>query len=686
MARSRGDDWEMCSHGACAGVRLEGRSECWAHAGETNRSKALDKLRDGGELDGRGVTFGAGLLARILAALPLDDAGHRMLRGARFNSARFERPVSFVHDAPHPTPSTHPVRFVGNADFSDTLFRDEARFADVRFDGDAIFRDATFEGPARCDEMTVGGDADFQHATFRRSAVFGGAHVEGVARFQRATFDGPARFGGVHASGRFDRATFRAEANFGGTNLAAATFTAARFEGNAHFDAATLAEARFDQATFEGEASFARARFDDDAVFDGASFHRPASFERATFDGDARFVRATFRDDVVLDDTSFNHSARFSRADFTGPQQLGPLRVGMILWLDNATFRDRATIKVSASDVTCRGSTFLAGVHLQVRWATVVLDDADLSAPSILERTRHVAGARDRPVLEDDDDRTVTPQLLSVQRANVAGLTLAGVDVHACRFQGAHHLDQLRLDECHFGNTPPVWWRTNRQVIAEEHHWRATHPATTGRGWYPSDYRPSIVWSGHEDPGPPTAAQVAAIYRELRKQREDSKDEPGAADFYYGEMEMRRHATGRHTRDERGGRRRPAVVGEHVILVLYWLLSGYGLRAWRALTSLAAVVLVAGVVLALWGFGSSGVQPVGVTAGGDPIYAHEDGPSGLDELPMGLRVSAQASTALLRGPDVKLTGAGEVVHISLRLLGPVLLGLAVLSIRGRVRR
>jgi hypothetical protein len=24
--------------------------------------------------------------------------------------------------------------------------------------------------------------------------------------------------------------------------------------------------------------------------------------------------------------------------------------------------------------------------------------------------------------------------------------------------------------------------------------------------------------------------------------REDAKDEPGAADFYYGEMEMRRHA------------------------------------------------------------------------------------------------------------------------------------------------
>jgi DNA invertase Pin-like site-specific DNA recombinase len=31
------------------------------------------------------------------------------------------------------------------------------------------------------------------------------------------------------------------------------------------------------------------------------------------------------------------------------------------------------------------------------------------------------------------------------------------------------------------------------------------------------------------------------IYRALRKAQEDKKNEPGAADFYYGEMEMRRH-------------------------------------------------------------------------------------------------------------------------------------------------
>jgi predicted hotdog family 3-hydroxylacyl-ACP dehydratase len=51
----------------------------------------------------------------------------------------------------------------------------------------------------------------------------------------------------------------------------------------------------------------------------------------------------------------------------------------------------------------------------------------------------------------------------------------------------------------------------------------------------------------------PTPAQAAAAYRALRKSREDNKDEPGAAEFYYGEMEMRRHANARRSAGNAGG-------------------------------------------------------------------------------------------------------------------------------------
>ncbi|WP_235017953.1 hypothetical protein [Thermomonospora echinospora] len=47
--------------------------------------------------------------------------------------------------------------------------------------------------------------------------------------------------------------------------------------------------------------------------------------------------------------------------------------------------------------------------------------------------------------------------------------------------------------------------------------------------------------------------------------------------------------------------------------------------------------------------------------------------------------SPGASTSLLRGWDQGLT-AGEWIGLALRLLGPVLPSLAVLTLRGRIRR
>jgi hypothetical protein len=78
---------------------------------------------------------------------------------------------------------------------------------------------------------------------------------------------------------------------------------------------------------------------------------------------------------------------------------------------------------------------------------------------------------------------------------------------------------------------------------------------------------------------------LAALYRELRKGREDAKDEPGAADFYYGECEMRRH-------DPTTPR------AERLVLWLYWLVSGYALQASRAVLAWAFLVVAGAVILA----------------------------------------------------------------------------------------
>ncbi len=270
------------------------------------------------------------------------------------------------------------------------------------------------------------------------------------------------------------------------------------------------------------------------------------------------------------------------------------------------------------------------------------------------------------------------PRLLSLRRADVAGLTISGVDLQACRFADAHHLDQLRVEDSNFAATSPRGWRwTTRQTIADEHHWRAEQATKHEReaGWAEGEGRRATAkrearrakaanaWYGppHKPPSwleldPFRAAgpsMIAGLYRALRKGREDNKDEPGGADFYYGEMEMRRHDT-----------LKPRV--ERLVLWLYWLVSGYGLRAWRALAAVAVVIGLFGV-----GFSRVGFHHPHPSQAVSWLYALQ------------ATVSLEGKAHQLSG---QLTLPGELLRVGLRLTGPVLLGLALLSIRGRVKR
>jgi hypothetical protein len=143
--------------------------------------------------------------------------------------------------------------------------------------------------------------------------------------------------------------------------------------------------------------------------------------------------------------------------------------------------------------------------------------------------------------------------------------------------------------------------------------------------------------------------------RQLRKGMEDAKNEPGAADFYYGECEMRRHA----------GRATPWA--ERAILWWYWAVAGYGLRGARALGWLAGLLAGFAVAFQQVGFGG-GLHPGLVTS---LVYAALS------------TVSVEGRTTQL---TVHLSLLGEALRIALRVIGPLLLGLAALSIRNRVKR
>jgi hypothetical protein len=156
---------------------------------------------------------------------------------------------------------------------------------------------------------------------------------------------------------------------------------------------------------------------------------------------------------------------------------------------------------------------------------------------------------------------------------------------------------------------------------------------------------------------------------------EDAKNEPGAADFYYGECEMRRHSAATPT-------------AEQVILWVYWLVSGYGLRAWRALATFLAVLVVAAGLFAFGGgfARSAATSAASPTATTSP--ASTSPPSATADTSFGgaLVYSARTVIGLTRDPQPRLTRFGDIVQILIRIFGPVLLGLAVLSVRGRVKR
>ena len=619
-------EWPTCEHAGCIGVRLTSARMCLAHAGEEETAAALKLLGETGEIDARGVRITSALLDRILTAAPRGE-------------------------------------------------NEEPLIKDCRFDG------ATFTGDARFNRATISGDARFYRATFSGAARFGGVTFSGAAGFSEVTFSGDAWFGGVTFSGDtgFFRASFNGDAMFDGATFGGhAWFLQASFSGTAVFSgAAGLAGAdEASSATFSGDAVFGGVTFNGDAWFGGTTFSGAAVFGGVTFNGDAWFGGTTFSGDARFEGATFKRRAEFGGVRFEQARQFGPLLAYRGLVLDGVQFTQPVQIEVSSTGVCCRRARFAGGVQFRLRWARVVLDDTDLAAPSILagnpqlssegldRREKQIAKFWQRVLEGEISER---PQLLSLRRANVAGLGLSNVSAADCRFGGAHNLDKLRLEsDVSFATAPlPVdpsgrRWE-GREVIAEERAWRANQARRSRHHWVAPKWPDWLEdQSGRPDPG-----QIAGLYRALRKGREDAKDEPGAADFYYGEMEMRRLAP-RPVNPIGAGRIGAASRGrvDRWILTAYWLVSGYGLRAWRAVAWLAVVTALLGVAYHFVGFA---VPPRPVSYWTSLLYA--------------LR-----ATLSLTDNQVTLTAWGQLLQAVLRLTGPVLLGLALLALRGRLKR
>src|SRR6185503_13433161 len=170
-----------------------------------------------------------------------------------------------------------------------------------------------------------------------------------------------------------------------------------------------------------------------------------------------------------------------------------------------------------------------------------------------------------------------------------------------------------------------------------------------------------------------------------RKALEDGKNAPGAADFYYDEMEARRHDLGTPR-------------GERWLLHAYWLLSGYALRASRALGFLAATATVTFLLMLAVGLPDS--QPSTQITGtipprGGTTVLTEAAPNPALDLPWAERFTADraeqaalvvVNSVIFRTTNDTYTTPGTWIEIVSRIGEPVLLAFAAVAARGRIQR
>jgi hypothetical protein len=548
--------------------------------------------------------------------------------------------------------------FLENFTFFNANFQERVAFDGTTFKGDFGLFDATFVQSPTFKASIFEENAGFWRATnlrdfgssrFQKDALFNGITFDSGADFEDCTFDGPALFRNT---------TFNA---FSNDAESCADFQGARFAGFADFA----------DATFRSGAQFRGARFEKDARFLSATFEHNGFFREVEFAGYCNFVRATV-----------TYGLWFNDATFGGRADLKPVAAGA-LCIEDADFAGKADVQLATKSLNGRRARFRRGASIGVRYGEIRFDGARFEAGSTIFMAptsdlredeawpyrneyfvRDVEADFAKAWQSDEGDEAERlnprPVLASLMQADVAGLHVAEtVEMCKCLFMTAHNLEKMRLDGNPWFLHAPRF-RSSRRVIAEEILMRSSDNAAW-RYWSIDSTTPNV----DDEP-----RHIEGIYRSLRKGLEDSGDQPGAADFYYGEMEMRRLTSNWGTR---------------WVLHLYWLLCGYALRPTRALVALVTAVIIASVLFTHIGFAASSphFEVAGIDPHGAAVYAKvaaANAPGFWDAF------AYSWQTVVLKSPDVDLTTTGRWIVVATRIAGTTLLGLFFLSIRGRVKR
>lgn len=543
--------------------------------------------------------------------------------------------------------------------FDDCLFGHRVSFAQATFTR-SLFRRVRF-GDDVCFERTdFGVRADFHSALFGDRARFSHSRFQST-QFFAARFGEEAGFGGTRfaITARFHNARFGPRPNFAG----------ARFLGGADFGGAFFGEkSQMMKAYFAAPPTFLGASFgsrarltewfvEGDLNMRSAHFLGAASLQGAEVTGNLILSYANFEGTVDIGGVHVGESAYLGQLAINGADRFGPLHVGGRLDLEGVIVRSTCAFVLSATKIDLSEARFAAPTRISISSGEVVMERAESEARLVLTTPQPI-GVKMAP-----------PRLLSVRGTNLDEVVVSGFDVRALRFAGAEGIDGLRIESGSTFEYAPRGPRTHREVIAEEHAMRATRG---GDGWDPSATKDAPT--GHTSKVGP--AELARIYRGLRKAREDMRDAPGAADFYYGEMEMRRLESRGELKHWRGVGPWALHAGSYLLLELYRLCGGYGVRPSRPLILFAILAMLA----AIWvDVGDLVHHLVTVAGASQPKEVAAD-------FGQCLVFVLRSALLLPTSPEVTANTGAEWVQIAARVLGPLFVGLFAFGMRARVHR
>jgi uncharacterized protein YjbI with pentapeptide repeats len=678
------------------------------------------------------TTFG-GAASFVSASFVLGrgQIGVRGLQGVTFSGARFERGANFSGADLGPRPSFARTIFGARSTFRGTVFGTNASFEDAVIAARSSFAGSSFLGDATFDKAAFGQTIGFARARFSGFTSFEAAEFGPSVSFERCEFGEYVSFAGAtlgdHAA--LGPISVGRQAILDGATIGGASDVAicapliscvrTRIPNGAAFRVDSD-EVWLSLATFEGPTTFTGATV---TTADRADARPPnartpmiPSLYGTDVSGlvlaDVDLRRCRFAGAHHLDRLRLEAGVQFAQSPVPWPRLPAwvPRPTSRMVLAEEGSWRAKSSDRdwpiaapqplARSTDRTLRTDSSLAmteakGVRdrLEARYRVVITDEAVATAAELsrymtekdrtdaaLELISSAAAQRraavDGPSAEELDEQARLDVLLEEKRSAKEEAIERQEFERAAQLREAERdvLNQLTALE-HSG---PRIYESRPEVKSEDVMGIAS--TWTGLASGSLTDRDSGIPSVEPDPEP---AQIAPLYRALRKGREDQQDAPGAADFYYGEMEMRRFSSGTNSKPDARDR------GEGLLLTVYWLISGYALRPSRAAIALAVTIAVFASLFNAVGFTSDAarVRVRGVTPQGALVYESVQARSSLASDLIGAGIySAGVATAILGAPERSLTRTGNVLHILLRILGPILIGLMLLSVRGRVKR